>query len=198
LSIDLPRALNSVKLDIEEVSPAKLLRISRFKSGEPHFGKSGLNRFDAPDRSYGTCYLGLTLACAFAETVLHDRTAVSGAFPLVYDDLEQRWVVRFKDAEKLRLAVFRGPELKKLGADGQVSTVVPYDVPQAWSRALHAHPEQVDGFIYQSRHLNTEPAIVLFDRCASKVTSKPAKYKNFLDYPGALRLLQTFNVWVKS
>ncbi|QBR04191.1 RES family NAD+ phosphorylase [Paraburkholderia pallida] len=198
MSIDLARDLSSVKLDIEEINPSKLLRISRYESGEPHFSKSGLNRFDTPDGSFGTCYFGLTLACAFAETVLHDRTAVSGGFPLVYADLEQRWVVRFKSADKLRLATFRGASLKKLGADGRVSTEVPYGVPQAWSKALHDHPENIDGFTYQSRHLNTEPAVVLFDRCSSKLTCKPGKYKNFLDYPGALRELQTFNVWLTA
>jgi hypothetical protein len=122
----------------------------------------------------------------------------TASFPLRYADLEERWVVRFKGPEKFRLAVFRGASLKKPGADGRVSTVVPYEVPQAWSKALHGHPEQVNGLVYQSRHLNTEPAVVLFeDRCSEKLETAPV-YKNFLDYPQALRLLQTFNVLLTS
>lgn len=67
----------SATLVTREVVPAALVRISRFATGEPYFGKSGGNRFDDPRkrRRYGTRYFGVDLHCAFAETVLHDEVA---------------------------------------------------------------------------------------------------------------------------
>ena len=57
-----PRDLERYSLRTVQVLPSKLYRISRFSSGEPHFGKSAANRFDDPDRirskRFGTCYLG--------------------------------------------------------------------------------------------------------------------------------------------
>lgn len=52
---------------------SKLYRISRYSSGEPYFGRTGANRFDDPTRAkarrFGTCYLGLSLEVAIAETM---------------------------------------------------------------------------------------------------------------------------------
>jgi hypothetical protein len=63
-------------LDIEMVSPALLYRVSSHDSGEPFFGRSGGSRFDdaakVVARRFGTCYLGLSLTVAFAESVIHD------------------------------------------------------------------------------------------------------------------------------
>jgi hypothetical protein len=199
LSLQVPsKDFSTLVLPVIDVNPSKLVRISRHNSGEPYFGKSGLNRFDDPrahlpdaDR-FGTCYFGFTLACAFAETVLHDRTSVNGAFPLPYTQLA-RWVVRFKGST-LNLAVLTGKHLKRLGGEGGLSSIVPYDIPQQWSAAIHDHPANVDGFVYISRHLNTEEAVILFDRAAPKLTPKTGKYKSFLDYAGSLRVLQDFGV----
>ncbi len=62
-----------------EIPPAVLVRVSRYETGEPYFGKSGGNRFDDPRkrRRYGTSYFGFDLHCAFAETVLHDEARIS-------------------------------------------------------------------------------------------------------------------------
>ncbi|MFT4439026.1 RES family NAD+ phosphorylase [Caballeronia sp. 15715] len=190
-------AFSALVLPVIEVDAAKLVRISRHNSGEPYFGKSGLNRFDDPrghlpraDR-YGTCYFGFTLACGFAETVLHDRTSDGGRFKIPYTELDQ-WVIRFK-GDKLKLAVLTGKHLKRLGGEGSLSSIVPYELPQQWSLAIHEHPATVDGFVYMSRHLNTEEAVVLFDRALGKLTAK-SPYKEFQDYPGSLRVLREFNV----
>jgi hypothetical protein len=190
-------AFSTLVLPVVEVDAAKLVRISGHNSGEPHFGKSGLNRFDDPRgnlpraEKYGTCYFGFTLACAFAETVLHDRTSDRGGFKMPYTELD-RWVARFK-VGKLKLAVLTGKHLKRLGGEGALSSIVPYDLPQQWSLAIHKHPATVDGFVYMSRHLNTEEAVVLFDRALGKLTAK-SPYKEFQDYPGSLRILREFNV----
>jgi hypothetical protein len=78
-------AFSTLVLPVIKLDAAKVVRISRHNSGEPYFRKPGLNRFDdsrghlpRADR-YGTCYFVFTLACAFAETVLQDRTPMATA-----------------------------------------------------------------------------------------------------------------------
>ena len=56
--------------------------------------------------------------------------------------------------------------------------------------AVHQHPEAVDGFLYMSRHVNTDRAVVLFDRARPKLTR--ARYTAFIDYPGALATVLAF------
>jgi hypothetical protein len=177
--------------------PADLVRITRFDSGEPYFGRTGGNRFDdtrfkkRPARRFGTCYAGSTLDVAFAETVLHDEVAVDGRFEIDEDALESRLVVRFS-GKTLTLADLTGLSLKVIGADGSLSTISPYDLPQRWSVAVHEHRARVDGAQYVSRHLNTGVAVVLFDRAAAKIAS--TTYTPLPDYPGALRTVLKFKV----
>ncbi|MCA7964082.1 RES family NAD+ phosphorylase [Burkholderia cenocepacia] len=187
----------SATLTTREVAPTELVRISRYATGEPYFGRSGGNRFDDPRkrRRYGTSYFGFDLHCAFAETVLHDEVAdlALGGFPLVTTELD-RYVLSF-DGAPLTVAVLHGLPLKNLGGDGALSTTMPYDVPQRWSLAVHRHPRRVDGFLYMSRHLNTSEALVLFDRAGPKLSLGNAV--PFRRHPDALRILRDFNVLLR-
>ena len=187
----------SATLVTREVAPTALVRISRYATGEPYFGKSGGNRFDDPRkrRRYGTSYFGFDLHCAFAETVLHDEVAdlVLGGFPLVTTELD-RYVLSF-DGAPLTVAVLHGLPLKNLGGDGALSAIAPYDIPQQWSLAVHRHHCRVDGFLYMSRHLNTSEALVLFDRAAPKLSLKHAV--PFRRHPHAVHVLRDFNVLLR-
>jgi hypothetical protein len=189
---------SSLVLPVVEIQPSSLIRISWNDTDEPRFGKTGKNRFDDPrhhlpeDERYGASYFGFSLACAFAETVLHDRTAdPKSGFQIPRDQLN-RWVLRF-EGSPLTVAVLTGAHLKRLGGEGALSTIVPYDLPQQWSLAVHEHPGAVDGFAYISRHLNTEQAIVLFDRVKAKlnVAGAPAKFEQV---DGHLAVLSEFGV----
>ncbi|KVS58726.1 hypothetical protein WK41_37245 [Burkholderia cepacia] len=92
----------------------------------------------------------------------------------------------------LTVAVLHGLPLKNLGGDGALSTVVPYDIPQQWSLAVHGHGRRVDGFLYMSRHLNTSEALVLFDRAEPKLTLERAvPFRRHVD---AARVLRDFNI----
>ena len=97
-----PRGFRSTPLITAQVAPEDLIRISSHPTGEPYFGRSGANRFDDYRRPkkhrFGTCYFGLTLALAFAETVLHDELPVDGKFPVTWEKLEALYVVRFSGA----------------------------------------------------------------------------------------------------
>ena len=166
-----PRNLASIPISTVQVAPSRLFRISRFSSGEPFFGRSAANRFDDPDRTksrrFGTCYLGFSLAVAIAETILHDEMPFKGRFEVDAQEIEQRYCVRFQ-GEPLTLVDPTGTALKALIGTGAISTTMPYDVPQRWSRALHRHPVGADGIVYMSRHVNSDRALVVFDRARAK------------------------------
>ncbi|MGA7181235.1 MAG: RES family NAD+ phosphorylase [Thiobacillaceae bacterium] len=190
-----PRSFSKLPLVPVPLDPGALIRVSRFSSGEPYFGRSGANRFDdyrkAKSKRFGTCYFGLSLPVAFAEAVLHDEIPVKGKFKIAVEELENRNVVCFSGSP-LQLGDMTGASLKRLGADGSLSTVTPYDLPQRWAVALHDHPAQVDGFLYVSRHMNTGTAVVLFDRARPKV--RALRYDPLPDYPGALRAAMAFGL----
>lgn len=156
------------RLPIVALPPQALVRISRHDSGEPHFGRTGGNRFDDPERQYGTCYFGLSLALAMAETLLHDAVAVRGRFQVHPDSIASRFAIAFT-GQTLRLADLTGASLKRLGGHAALSGNASYRLPQKWSQAIHRHPDAVDGFVYMSRHLNTERAVVLFDRAGARL-----------------------------
>jgi hypothetical protein len=190
-----PRGLASLQIRTVQVSPAKLYRISRLNSGEPFFGRSGANRFDDPDRiksrRFGTCYLGFSLEVAIAETVLHDEMPVKGRFEVAAREIEDRYCVRFRGAP-LTLVDLTGAALKALVGSSDISTTTPYDVPQRWSKALHRHPVCPDGILYMSRHVNTERAVVIFDRAAPNLGSP--FYEALANTRGALGALLNLRV----
>ncbi len=62
-----------------------------------------------------------------------------------------------------------GVALKTLGGEGSLSTITPYRLAQSWAMAVHRHPQQVDGILYMSRHLNDRQAVVVFDRAGVRL-----------------------------
>ena len=142
-----------------------LVRASRLPTGEPHFGRSGANRFDdsrTPVR-FGVMYAGESLLVAIGESVLHDTVLAGGYYDVAYSEIFDRYAWRFRGLS-LELADLTGPALKALGADARLTSCTPYTIPQAWSRAIHAHPQAVDGILFMSRHINTQRSIAVFAR----------------------------------
>ncbi|QEI07717.1 RES family NAD+ phosphorylase [Pigmentiphaga aceris] len=156
-------ALQDVDLDIALIDPATLFRVSGHATGEPYFGRSGGNRFDDAEKQYGTCYVALSLVTALAESLLHDLTPRAGQYRISAEDIERRFVHSF-EGPALRLANLTGASLNRLGGHGELSGTPSYEIPQAWSKAIFDHAAGVDGFIYMSRLMNTEKAMVLFQR----------------------------------
>lgn len=162
---------SELPLKVRELSVSKLKRVGRHPTGEPYFGKHAANRFDDPDKRFGTCYCGQQLDTAIAETVLHDEVPEKGRFRIRQEDIDARYLVTFaagEDNGMLRLADLTGPHLKRLGGDNSLSAEHPYEVSQQWGAAVHAHPENVDGFLYVSKQLNDKKAVVVFDRAQKK------------------------------
>jgi hypothetical protein len=194
------RAFNKLTLPTVEVAVGRLFRVSRFSSREPFFGRSAGNRFDdrnpAKSKRFGTCYCGLDLEVAIAETILHDEIPDRGHFKIAYSEFSNRHLVRF-EGDELVLANLTGASLKSLAGDGSMSTITPYRLPQLWSMAIHRHPLNVDGIIYMSRHVNDKKAVVIFDRARGKINH--AAHTSLPMARGALAtvvgLRISFNYW---
>lgn len=166
-----PADFHELPLKIKKVSVTTLKRIGRHASGEPYFGKHASNRFDDPAKAFGTCYCGQQLDTAIGETVLHDELPEKGQFRMRQEDIDARYLVTFGTGDEngvLKLADLTGANLKRLGGDNSLSADHPYDVSQQWAAAVHAHPGNVDGFLYVSKQLNDKRAVVVFDRARKK------------------------------
>jgi hypothetical protein len=168
---------SKLPLDIHLLNPSLLYRVSTHVSGEPYFGRSGGNRFDDPAAKqvnrYGTCYLGLNLTVAIAESLLHDTVPESGTFEVPASEIEARYVFRFSGMG-LRLANLTGTALMLLNGNGEISGTTNYTLTQKWSRAVYDHPQQVDGLLYMSRRVNDSIAVVLFERDPKKAAALKA------------------------
>lgn len=193
-----PRDLYRRPLVTVPLDPSGLWRVSRFAHGEPHFGRTAANRFDDPHRTakrrFGTCYLGCSLEVALAETLLHDELPQRGQFRVAASEVADRCCWRFQ-GPVLQLADLTGVAAKALVGSGEISTVMPYALPQRWSRALQAHPAGVDGLLYMSRHVNDTRAVVLFDRAGHKL--QPGRCSRLVDTPEALHALVNLRVSIQ-
>ncbi len=189
-----PHFLTST-LALVEIEPYKLIRISTHNSNEPYFNSSGKNRFDDPNpviaARYKTCYFGFKLAAALAETLLHDRKPVRQHFVIQADVIEKNFVLHYQGTT-LTLANMTGAPLKRAGLHAGLSGASYYKTPQRWSSAIYHHPANVDGFIYMSRHLNTDKAVVLFDRAKSKIQMHTAT--PLTNYPGFARAAKLLGI----
>lgn len=166
-----PTDLNRRTLAIGEVPAGTLLcRIHRTAAGVLYFGlrtdPRQRGRWDAPDDGYGVCYLAQQGHTAFSETLLRelDREEVSES-----GDLAPRSLARIQVNRTLRLARMHGPGLRQLKATAAV-VQGSYDVTWAWSRAVHEHPDRVDGIAYRARHDDDDLAVALFERAHDAVS----------------------------
>lgn len=167
------RPILPVSLAFVTVSPEALVRVSGHRTGEPYFGTHQGNRFDDPEpdpaKRYGTSYFGENFSVALAETLLHDRLPEkNGYFFIELAVIAARYHLDFT-GDDLFLADLTGPELRRMGGHAGLSGASSYKTPQNWSKAIHDHPDTVDGFRYVSRHHNTGMCYLIFDRAASKI-----------------------------
>ncbi len=125
-----------------------------------YFDTTTQGRLNAPDASYGVLYAAHRASGAFAETVLRTpgRRLIDPAL------LSRKGLVRLEVLKPTTLIAFDGPGLAILGATAEVvHGGLPYDVPQAWSKALRAHPLGLQGVAYGARHDPAETCYALFD-----------------------------------
>lgn len=131
-----------------------------------YFDASTSGRLNAPDGSYGVLYAAKDIRGAFAETFL--RTP--GLRLIDTGRLKAKAYAHLSSRRELRLVKLTGPGLGRLGATAEVTHgSLPYDMPQAWSKALHAHPIQADGIAYTARHDDEQLCYAIFDRCRAEI-----------------------------
>jgi hypothetical protein len=136
------------------------------------FDRSSRGRLNSPDGSYGVLYAAEQTNGAFAETFLRSP----GRRLLPEDLIQKKALVVLQSTRALRLVELHGPGLSVLGATAEVTaSPPPYELPQAWSAALHNHPNMFDGIAYRARHDNGEICYALFDRSGTAITEAGRK-----------------------
>ncbi len=130
-------------------------------------GRSGHNRFDAPNGEFGTLYVGQDEHCAFVETFGHE-TGVADF--VTTDALRSRELSRIDPGRSLRLVDLSGSGLARLGADARLTTGS-IAISQRWAQAFRDHPDRPDGLYYRSRHDPDRFCAAIFDRSLSVLAS---------------------------
>lgn len=146
------------------------------------YGKSGGNRFDAPDASYGVLYAGRDIFCAFIETFAN----AAGSHIVTTTELNRKALSELKAARILQLVdLTQSGALVRVGADASLFSG-PHRTAQLWSKALHEHPCNADGILYPSRLDPLRHSIALFEDRAPKIVelNRQSWYA-----PGSLRLV---------
>lgn len=115
--------------------------------------------FDGQQQEYGILYVGADEYAAFIECF--GRT--HGARGVAELTLQQRNLIRITSSRPLVLADLTGNGLVKLGADARLASGS-YLMARKWAQAIYAHPQQVDGIRYHSRHDDTRFCWGLFDK----------------------------------
>lgn len=145
---------------------AGLHRFYSAKHDPIYFDRSLGGRLNAPDAGYGVLYTAKGPRGAFAESFLRTpgrRTLDPGL------QAAKAYAI-LQPNRALTLINFNGPGLARLGATAEVvHGGLPYDIPQAWSRALHDHPIAADGLAYTARHDPDELCYALFERAAQAI-----------------------------
>ncbi|GAA4492427.1 RES family NAD+ phosphorylase [Gluconacetobacter tumulicola] len=170
--------------------------LHRFHSsgyGPVYFDRSRSGRLNAPDGGYGVIYTAEQPTGAFAETFLR----APGRTLLPMDLIAAKAYAILSANRDLRLVELHGPGLAVLGATAEVtSSGLPYDLPQAWSRAVHDAWPDADGISYRARHDNDQICFALFDRTESAIQN--AVQENSLDADWFYELMDLYGVGLTS
>jgi len=153
------------------------------------FDSSQLGRFNSPDGSYGVLYTAREAYGAFAETFLRQpgRTLIDAGL------LRRKAYARVEIATDLNLIRLAGPSLAILGATAEVvHSGLPYDAPQAWSRALFEHPLRPEGIAYYARHDDEGLCYAIFDRARGSI--REIDRETDLDQDWFWRIAQRYKV----
>ena len=137
----------------------------------PTSGRPPMHRFDAPDGSFGVCYLAESPRGAVAESLL--RLATAPLPPLGLRMLDRAAVsarawARTVTTRPIRLADVRNGEgLARRHHTGELTMSASHLAGRAEAAALHAMAEAVDGIWYRARHDPAASVVALFDRAES-------------------------------
>jgi hypothetical protein len=153
------------------LSEALLVRICRTANSdaEPRFRASGTYRFDAPDQSFGTCYVARDFKTCFLETVVRNRS-----LKIPRSEYDSRSVALLVlNLSELHLVPIHGDEGATLRIDHADVAGNSYEYPRALSSLIHAHADEPHGIVYRSRFDDGSLAIALFERARRHVRLMP-------------------------
>jgi hypothetical protein len=162
---DPPGDLQHRKLPLIEAT-GPWVRSHALHHGPIFFGRTGVNRFDAPSDQYGVLYVAEDIQGAFIETFGRQL----GIHEIPIARIAARTFSQVLQSRPLRLVDLIGPGLSRIGADNRL-TAASYDPSQRWSLVLHEHPDHPDGLLYRSRHDPSRLCAAIFDRAAGALTA---------------------------
>lgn len=115
-------------------------------------------------------YLAASVATAFHEVVLRDRTdARNGAVPIPMAEIAALACAEIIVAAPLTLIDLTGDARLRMGVPSDVAGARDHVLSYMWSAAFHAHPSAPDGVLYPSR-LDGQRCIALYDRAVGKLS----------------------------
>jgi hypothetical protein len=124
------------------------------------FGRTGGNRFDSPDRTYGVLYVGLDEYCSFIET--YGQT--TGIRTVTETALEGRHLAHLELLRPMKLIdLSNSGGLARVGADSRLFSGS-HAIAQRWSAALRDHSSKPDGILYPARHDAARNACAIYER----------------------------------
>ncbi len=166
-----PADLSKCEPLLAEVSVGTILSRLHARGKDPlFFGRTGANRFDSPDRSYGVLYAGLDEYCAFIETFGQS----TGIRTVTETALEARKLAHLELLHPLKLIdLSHSGGLTRIGADSRLFSGS-HAVAQRWSAALRSHPSRPAGILYPARHDAARHACALYE-CSPSVFNVRAK-----------------------
>jgi hypothetical protein len=143
-----------------ELDPGTILsRLHDRNFGPIFFGRTGRNRFDSPNRSFGVLYVGRDESCAFIET-FGQSTGIS---VVTRREILARHLSYLTSTQSLTLIdLASSGSLARIGADARLFSGS-HAIAQRWSAALRGHPTNPGGLLYPARHDPARNACALFD-----------------------------------
>ncbi len=183
-----PTDLGSRELPIHRVG-AVLFRLHRLNQEPAFWGRTGLNRFDAPAREFGVLYAAADQHGAFIETYgdVVDRTVTTTSLA------DRGWAL-VEPKRDLVLVDLSGEGLAQMSADERLCCC-DHEVSQQWALALWRHAATVDGLHYRARHDPSRLSVALFDRAATAVSV--VRHGQLLDerhQPALAEILDSYQV----
>jgi RES domain len=140
----------------------------------PLYFNPSAGRFAAPDRQYGTLYLGEDEHVSFLEA-FNQEIADALPFGRVVSARRLANCCLCPVTAEARLTLVdltNGAALRRLSpdADNRINDG-PHAVSQRWALAFWQHPTRPDGLFYRSRRAPERCAIALYDRAAASLRS---------------------------
>jgi hypothetical protein len=187
-----------------EVEASALVRVTSHPRGEPHFGRTGRNRFDAPGLkpAFGVTYCAPRLPTAFAESVLHlDRRFDTKRNCWVVSRagvIDSSWVVNLQrlHAPLLQLFPLCGDLLTTMNIGNIVSAGRDYRATRDMAAVIHNEDAAADGILYVSNRHNLHLAVALFERSGVTTQQAPGAYVPLAAHPDYRAMLAAFEVIV--